>query len=128
LPLAEPVGFEFYFRDHLSRDSLDFSDKSANIRPGDYIETRSELCGCGQTVGRRTFSRNPVVKLDRTLIISKSRENRTRNAPQAPAPFGDWDTERMSGSNGIMPATVQDPTVKDVRQFYADLALILPGL
>jgi hypothetical protein len=50
--MAEPVGFEFYFRHHLSRHSPDFAEISANARLGNHVEARSELFGCGQIVGK----------------------------------------------------------------------------
>jgi hypothetical protein len=78
------VGFEFYFRHHLSQDSLYLIDKSANTRPGNHIETYSELCSCGQTVGKRIFSCDPLLNFDCPVIISESRENGTRNAPPPP--------------------------------------------
>jgi hypothetical protein len=51
--LAETVGFEFYFRHHLRGQSNDFGEISASTRPGNHIETCSELFTCGQTVGKR---------------------------------------------------------------------------
>jgi hypothetical protein len=50
--MAEPVGFEFNFRHHLTRRSLQFVEISANMRPGNHIEARSELFSCGQLVGK----------------------------------------------------------------------------
>jgi site-specific DNA recombinase len=57
--LAEPVGFEFYFRHHLGRVSLDFVEISAKAKPRNHMETRSGLCGCGQTVGKRDQCHDP---------------------------------------------------------------------
>lgn len=47
--MAEPVGFGFYFRHHLSRHLISFGEISAIARPGIHVETRSKLCDSGQT-------------------------------------------------------------------------------
>jgi hypothetical protein len=52
-PVAKTVGFEAYFRRHLSRHKLDFGQISANAGLGNHVESRSEHFGCGQTVGNR---------------------------------------------------------------------------
>ena len=51
------MGFEFYFRHHLGRHSVDLGEKSANTRRGNHIETCSERCSCGHFVGKRAFLR-----------------------------------------------------------------------
>jgi len=73
--LAEPVGFEFYFRHHLSWHSLDFGEISENRRPGNHIETRSEVCTCGRTVGNVTdvLIHNMTIQLTRSYLSTSTK-------------------------------------------------------
>jgi hypothetical protein len=66
---AETVGFEAYFRHHLSRYSLDFGEISANTRPGNHMETRSEVLSCGQDVGRAIHPTIAIVISNRHSAI-----------------------------------------------------------
>ena len=55
------VGFEAHWAHHVGQCSWHFAEMSANTVRGDHMETRSELCSCGQLVGECNSSQQACI-------------------------------------------------------------------